>query len=68
MHVAFRENLRERNYVEDLCVGSKIVLHWTFRKSVGDVDWIDLAQDRGSWPVLVKAIINLRLHKMRGIS
>ena len=68
MHIAFQEDLRERNYLEDLCVGGRNKLHWNFRKSVGDVDWIDLTQDRGSWPVLVKVIINIRLHKMRGIS
>ena len=32
----------------------------------GDVDWIELAQDR--WRALVNAVMNLRLHKMRGIS
>jgi hypothetical protein len=27
----------------------------------GDVDWIGLAQDRGSWRVLVNAEVNLRV-------
>ena len=26
----------------------------------GDLDWIDLAQDRGRWPALVNAVMNLR--------
>jgi hypothetical protein len=62
--------MRERNYLEDLGVGGRIihVLYWNFRKSVGDVDWIDLAHDRGSWPALVKAIMNLPLQKMWEIS
>jgi len=27
----------------------------------GSVDWIELAQDRNRWPVLVNAIVNLRV-------
>jgi hypothetical protein len=27
----------------------------------GDVDWIHLAQDRGSWRVLVNTVLNLRV-------
>jgi len=34
----------------------------------GDMDWIDLAQDRDRWWALVNAVVNLRFHKMRGIS
>jgi hypothetical protein len=25
------------------------------------MDWIDLAQDRGRWPALVNAVMNLRV-------
>jgi hypothetical protein len=25
----------------------------------GDVDWIDLAQDRGTWRALVNSVLNL---------
>jgi len=32
----------------------------------GGMDWIDLAQDRDRW--LVNAVMNLRFHKIRGIS
>jgi hypothetical protein len=32
------------------------------------MDWIDLAQDRDKWRALVYAALNLRVHKMRGIS
>jgi hypothetical protein len=28
----------------------------------GGIDWIDLAQDRDQWMVLVNAVINLQVH------
>jgi hypothetical protein len=28
---------------------------------LGDMDWIDLAQDRDQWRVLVNAVINLQV-------
>ena len=27
----------------------------------GGIEWIELAQDRGSWRTLVKAVMNLRI-------
>jgi len=32
------------------------------------MDWIDLAQDRDRWRRLVNAAMNVRFHKMRGIT
>jgi len=38
-----------KNHLEDPGVDGRI-MKWTFRKSVlGDMDWIDLAQDRDRW-------------------
>ena len=33
----------------------------------GGMDWIELAEDRDRWLALVKAIMNIRFGKMRGI-
>jgi hypothetical protein len=33
---------------------------------LGVVDWSGLAQDRSRWRALVKAVMNLRFHKMLG--
>jgi hypothetical protein len=32
------------------------------------MDWIELVQDRGRWWALMNAVMNLRFHKLRGIS
>jgi len=32
------------------------------------MDWIDLTEERDRWRALVYAVMNLRVHKMRGIS
>jgi hypothetical protein len=54
--------LRIRDHFEDPGVDGRIILRWIFGKwDVGDMDWIDLAQDRGRWRALVYAVTNLRV-------
>jgi hypothetical protein len=43
-----------------------IILKWIFRKwDVGDMDWIDLAQDRDRWWEIVEVVMNLRVPKQK---
>jgi len=52
----------ERDDLGDPGVDGRIILRWIFRKwDEGDMDWIDLAQDRDSWRALVNAVMNLRV-------
>jgi hypothetical protein len=41
-------------------VDGNVILRYIFRKwDVGDLDWIELAQDRDRWRALVNAVMNL---------
>jgi hypothetical protein len=53
--------MRERDHLGDPCVDGRIILRWNFRKWDGDMDWIELAQDRGRWRTVVNAVMNLRI-------
>jgi len=54
-------NLRERGHIEEPGVDGRIMVRSVFRKWVGGVDWIDLAQDRDRWRALVNAVMNIRV-------
>jgi len=50
--------------LEDAGIDERIILKWIFKKwewGWGSMDWIDLAQNRDRWWVLVDAVMNLRV-------
>ena len=50
-------NLGEREHLEDPREDGRIILRWIFRKWVGGMDWIDVAQYRDRWRALVNAVM-----------
>jgi hypothetical protein len=50
-----------KNHLEDPGVDERIILKWIFERFEGDIDWIDLAQDRDRWRALVYTVMNLRV-------
>ena len=42
-------------------VDRRILLKWIFEKWDGDMDWIDLAQDRERWRTFENAVMNLQV-------
>jgi len=47
--------------LEDPGIIGRIILRWIFRNwGRGEMDWIDLAQDRDRWQALVNTVMSLR--------
>jgi hypothetical protein len=55
------EELRKRDYLEDLGVEGRVILKWIFEKWDGGMDWIDLVQNMDGWRVVVNSAMNLRV-------
>ena len=52
-------DLKDGDHLEDLGVDRRIILKWIFKKRMGGMEWIDLAQDRDMWWALVNTVMNL---------
>jgi hypothetical protein len=61
-------DLREGGHLGDPGVNGRTILKWIFKKWDEGIDWIELAQDRNTWWILVNAVMNPRFHTMLGIS
>jgi hypothetical protein len=59
-------NLRERDHLEQPDVDGRIILIWIFRNWDGDIEWIDLAQNRERWKSQVNTVTNLRFPQNAG--
>jgi hypothetical protein len=52
--------------MEDPGVDGRIIVEWIFMKLYGGMGWINVAQNTDKWRARVKAIIKIRVRKMRG--
>jgi hypothetical protein len=60
VHKGFRwENLRKVDYLEGPGIDWRIILKWILEKWDGDMDWMDLAQDRDRWRAFMDTVMNL---------
>ena len=54
-------DLRERDHLEDLGIGGRMILMWIFEKwcGGGGMGWIDLAENMDRWRALVNVLMDL---------
>ena len=53
--------MKEGEHSEDPGVDGRIILKWMLETGDGDMDWLDLAQDRGGWPAVLNAVMNIQV-------
>jgi hypothetical protein len=46
----------EIDHLDDLGAHGRIIINW-----MGEMDWIDLAQDRDRWRTFVNEVMNIRV-------
>jgi hypothetical protein len=64
VHTGFwREDLRERDYLEDQDVGWTIILKRVFKELDGDMKLIDLTQDRDKLQAVVNTVMNIQINQ-----
>jgi hypothetical protein len=62
VHIGFWwGDMMEKDHLEDLGVNGRKILKRVFNKWDGNMDWIDMAQDKDSWRAAVNAVMNLRV-------
>jgi len=50
-----------KNHLEDPGLDGRIILRCIFKKWDGEMDWIDLTQDRVRWRTIVNGVMTLRI-------
>jgi hypothetical protein len=53
--------LRKKYQLGELGVDGRIILERILKRLDGDMDWIDLAQNRDRWQVIVNTAMNPRV-------
>jgi len=51
--------MRERDHLEDTGVDNTVILKCIFKNWDGDMDRIDMGQNRESWRALLKTVMNV---------
>jgi hypothetical protein len=55
------ESPKERDHSEDRGINGRMGSEWIFGRLRGDVEWIQVAQDRDRWRAVVKTVMKLRV-------
>jgi hypothetical protein len=66
MHIWYWwESEKERYHQEDQNIDGLVILNFILTEiGWGSMNWINLAQDRDQWRVLVNTVMNLRFYKI----